>query len=142
MLWGYAMPEPGEERWNVLFTKRQTAMATSDATVVVPESVTSPPMLPVTARAEGHPLPVLESDEEPGSEIVVEKSQDVKDLDTMHVDDEKEQINADSSDPEPALKNKQLPPKRKVPSVHSDLSIALTIISIFVAFAISIVSDD
>lgn len=103
MLWGYAMPQPGEESWRIIWRSQEEEQSENRL-----------------------PLPVISED----SKADESQSPDIeKGAEASEKNDEATEDKAPQVQP-------RSPARREL---YSDLSIALTVMSIFVAFAISII---
>lgn len=128
MLWGYAMPKPGEEHWKRLWMKKELTRREVDReslpTYELPTSSTE-----ITNEAEtkskhdcsSTPVQVTDKTVDRDDEIVVESDIEKP----LEASDEKAKV--------------KTPIQSAKAELYSELSIVLTLISILVAFAISII---
>lgn len=131
MLWGYAMPGPGEENWKTLWCKKGDVAQNTPTTISAKEEESSLPSLDSKAISENRQNAQTNSPQEI-TEVCGRKDAVVEDLAEKDLEKSSQSEVQDG----PAINASIQPAKAQL---YSELSIVLTIISIIVAFAISII---
>ncbi|KAK9895050.1 NicO-domain-containing protein [Cystobasidium minutum MCA 4210] len=139
MLWGYAMPKAGEENWKILWKKRNSFGSITEKVVLddtkeeAAEAVSSvePTTLREPSPEEIGVINQLEAQPVHSKQSNMDAEKAEKGL-SQDIDAEKGNISAEDEPIKPIIR----PAKAEL---YSELSIVLTLISILVAFAISII---
>jgi hypothetical protein len=128
MLWGYAMPNPGEENWKVLWRKPLTATQQDQVGAGVPAHT-------LEASTAEHSQNVEEIQPAP-EQYTAEKVDSTEPEEKLTEQDDDMDKSPDVEKAQETLSPLKQPAKAEL---YSELSIALTLISILVAFAISLI---
>lgn len=132
MLWGYAMPKRGEEHWKVMWRRSETLKAGPSQNDQSENEVTAVPSLASRSTVNGEAMVDRTESTEEIQEGEKSQHQVINDPDNTDL----EKASQAEDEEEPAISPLIQPAKAQL---YSELSIVLTIISILVAFAISII---
>lgn len=131
MLWGYAMPDPGEENWRTLWRKKEDVGQDIPPPVLDAEEKSSLPTLETEATSD------RKGNAEQDSSGEISEVNDPKITEAEDVAEKDLEKNLQAEVKEGHMLDPAIQPAKA--RLYSELSIVLTIISIIVAFAISII---